>query len=181
MNYLFTITIISSALWSISLIFTLMFPKYRIWPPPSKNSWQYWFTWILTIISVVGVILISIINRNTFIYNHWSHYIIGSLLILGGVIFALWGVRTLTLHMSSGLKNTLITNGPYKYTRNPQYVGDISVLLGIIIISNSLMVIIPVALSILWFILAPFTEEPWLRQQYGTAYDEFCSKIPRFF
>ncbi|MDH3622522.1 MAG: hypothetical protein OES69_13780 [Myxococcales bacterium] len=31
-----------------------------------------------------------------------------------------------------------------------------------------------------WFALTPFTEEPWLRKQYGEAYDAYCQRVPRF-
>lgn len=33
---------------------------------------------------------------------------------------------------------------------------------------------------ILVYGLFPFTEEPWLREQYGDDYEEYCERTPRF-
>ena len=74
----------------------------------------------------------------------------------------------------------LVAEGPYRYTRNPQYVGDIVGLLGWGILCNSLLTWIVSLLGMAWFALAPFTEEPWLRARYGPAYEEFRRRVPRF-
>jgi len=31
-----------------------------------------------------------------------------------------------------------------------------------------------------WFVLAPFTEEPWLRDKFGAEYDSYMKRVPRF-
>jgi protein-S-isoprenylcysteine O-methyltransferase Ste14 len=36
-------------------------------------------------------------------------------------------------------------------------------------------------LAILIFVLAPFSEEPWLIEQHGEAYDKYMKQTPRFF
>ncbi|OEF99881.1 hypothetical protein BHF71_01530 [Vulcanibacillus modesticaldus] len=119
---LLVISTITGFLWAGSLVITIVSSKYKIWPPPARNSWQYWYTWILTIITVFGTLVISILDRNTFIFTHPSRLLIGGILMVSGIVFALWGVRTLNVHMSLGLKGKLIMEGPYKYSRNPQYV-----------------------------------------------------------
>ena len=70
--------------------------------------------------------------------------------------------------------------GPYKFTRNPQYVSDIVLLLGWAILCNSLRTWIASVLAAAWFALAPFTEEPWLRAQYGEAYDAYRRRVSRY-
>jgi protein-S-isoprenylcysteine O-methyltransferase Ste14 len=97
-----------------------------------------------------------------------------------GLIIAIWGIKTLSIHSSLGLKGTLVTRGIYKYSRNPQYLGDILIFIGIIIISNSLLTLITGFLGILWNFLTPFTEEPWLKKQFQEVYDEYCKKVRRF-
>jgi len=93
---------------------------------------------------------------------------------------ALWGVVTLGIHASQGLGGDLVREGPYRFTRNPQYVGDIAIIIGYIVFSNSRMALIAGLLGIGWFVLAPFVEEPWLRARFGDAYDEYVSEVPRF-
>ncbi|HEC37734.1 MAG TPA: isoprenylcysteine carboxylmethyltransferase family protein [bacterium] len=147
--------------------------------PPSKNSCQFWTIWIFSIISYLGIILLSILDWNSFVLSHWSRYPIGFIFLTMGFIIAILGVKALSVHSSLGLKGTLIIQGIYKYTRNPQYLGDILLFIGIIIISNSLLTFINGFLGILWNILTPFTEEPWLKKQFKEDYVEYCKKVRR--
>jgi protein-S-isoprenylcysteine O-methyltransferase Ste14 len=89
-------------------------------------------------------------------------------------------MKTLSIHSSLGLKGKLITHGPYKYSRNPQYLGDILIFLGIVLISNSLLTLITGIFGILWNILTPFAEEPWLLERFGKVYEDYCKKVRRF-
>ena len=81
---------------------------------------------------------------------------------------------------SSGLKDGFVSSGPYRFTRNPQYVGDIILFVGVSITANSLLLWITHALLILVFVIAPLTEERWLEDQYGQVYREYRRDIPRF-
>ncbi|MFC7130621.1 methyltransferase family protein [Haloferax chudinovii] len=83
---------------------------------------------------------------------------------------------------SSGREGELRTDGIYGYTRNPQSVGFIPFVVGTIIATNSRKLAIHGILTIIIiYVLFPFAEEPWLREQYGETYDEFCEQTPRFF
>ena len=73
-----------------------------------------------------------------------------------------------------------VASGPYRFTRNPQYLGDNILFFGVSIIANSLLLWIAHALLILVFVMAPLTEERWLEDQYGQAYREYRRKIRRF-
>ena len=108
-------------------------------------------------------------------------YHLGIILVIFGNIFAFWGMKTLSTHSTLGLKNKFIYNGPYRYSRNPQYVGDIAILIGFIILSGSWLVFISFGTAILWFSITPFSEEPWLRDQYGEAYIKYTKEIKRYF
>lgn len=177
---LFTIVLLANLLVLFGLFITLFFPKTRIWPPPGKRSWQFWSTWILGTIGMIGVPVVGILDSETLGYTHWSRFLIGGSLILFAVPFAIWAIRTLSVHQTSGLKGTLVTRGPYQYTRNPQYVADILLYIGVILITSSFMALMTGILVILWFALAPFSEEPWLQQQFGKQYEEYCNNVPRF-
>jgi len=176
----FIATTAAGLLLGALLLFSRMDPSWRVWPPPGRDSWQYRLVWILTDVAAVGIVAVGILDWNTFVLAHWLRLPIGGGLALAGLALALWGVRTLGIHRTLGLSETLIHAGPYRFTRNPQYVGDIALLLGWAIACNSLLAWIVSALGAAWFALAPFTEEPWLREQYGEAYDAYRSRVPRF-
>jgi protein-S-isoprenylcysteine O-methyltransferase Ste14 len=86
----------------------------------------------------------------------------------------------LSVQTTLGLGGSLVKTGLYRYSRNPQYVSDIVALAGYAILSNSWMTMITTFLGMVWFALAPFTEEPWLRERYGDEYEKYKSEVPRF-
>ena len=159
---------------------SILFPRFRIWPPPRKDSWQFWISWIFSSAGMVGAPLVGILDLETLGYYHWFRFLIGGLMIVIGGSFALWGTRTLSAYQSRGLKGKLVMNGPYQYTRNPQYVGFIILYFGVILVLNSLMGLITGTVVVISFLLLPLSEEPWLRQHYGKPYEEYCKKVPRF-
>lgn len=76
----------------------------------------------------------------------------------------------------------LITTGLFTHCRNPLYVGNILMLLGLGIIANSLFyitVFIPLFLFIYQSIV--LAEENFLRNKFGSVYNAYCSKVNRWF
>ena len=59
-------------------------------------------------------------------------------------------------------------------------MGDIALLVGWALVCGSPRTWVVSLLGAAWFALAPFTEEPWLREQYGPAYDAYRQRVPRF-
>ncbi len=86
-----------------------------------------------------------------------------------------FGARTII-----GLGDKLITTGPYRYSRNPQYMGDSVTMFAYMLFTNSVLVWIIGSLAIVLNILAPFAEEPWLEERFGDAYLEYKRRVPRF-
>jgi protein-S-isoprenylcysteine O-methyltransferase Ste14 len=180
LDFAFAVTLAAETLLGALLIVSWLDPSRRVWPPPGRASWQFRMVWILTDVAAVGILVVGILDWNSFAMDHWLRLPIAGGLALAGLGLALWGVRTLGMHRSLGLRKALVEAGPYPFTRNPQYVGDIVLLLGWAIACNSLRTWIVAALAAAWFALTPFTEEPWLREQYGAAYDAYRRRVPRF-
>ncbi|MFV1858529.1 MAG: isoprenylcysteine carboxylmethyltransferase family protein [Anaerolineales bacterium] len=180
LTYILVVTLVAQALLGGSLIVTLLVPGIRIWPPPGKKSWQYVFTWGLTFVSFGGILALGILDWNSFLFDHWLRFPVGIALIAFGLYLVLWAIRTLGSDASQGLGGGLIREGPYRWTRNPQYVADLAILAGFAVLSNSFLALITGALAAVWFILAPFTEEPWLRDQLGEEYEQYMNQVPRF-
>ena len=75
----------------------------------------------------------------------------------------------------------LVTEGIFNHCRNPLYVGNILMLLGVGILANSLVyvvIIIPVFLFVYQAIV--LAEENFLRGKFGPGYDEYCKKVNRW-
>lgn len=76
----------------------------------------------------------------------------------------------------------LVTEGIFTHCRNPLYVGNILMLLGVGILANSLFyvgIMIPVFLFIYQAIV--LAEENFLRGKFGPGFDEYCKKVNRWF
>ena len=75
----------------------------------------------------------------------------------------------------------LVTEGIFNHSRNPLYIGNILMLLGIGILANSLIyvgIVIPVFLFIYQAIV--LAEEKFLRNKFGESYDQYCLKVKRW-
>jgi len=176
----FGIALVLEFLLGGGLIVSLILPKYRIWPPPKKGSWQYWYIHFSTESSIFCFLALGILEWNTWFLTHWLRFVFASILILVGAPFFLWALRTLTIATSLGLKGKLVTYGLYRYSRNPQYVGAILFFSGLIILFNSFYAFIIGTIGNIWFLLTPFIEEPWLREQFKKEYIDYSKKVPRF-
>jgi protein-S-isoprenylcysteine O-methyltransferase Ste14 len=76
---------------------------------------------------------------------------------------------------------TLNTRGPYAHVRNPLYVGNLGIVLGLLLIAHDPWVYVG---GLLFFFGEYFfiirAEENFLRGLYGARFDEFCQKVPRW-
>src|SRR5919198_1431798 len=75
----------------------------------------------------------------------------------------------------------LVMRGPYGWTRNPMYVGMISILVGEAVMERSVVLAeYAVAVLIGFFAFVVLYEEPTLRAKFGAAYDEYRGRVPRW-
>ena len=177
---LFLVILVLAAGFSFGIVIHLFNPKLNIWPPPGQNSWQFWYTWMLYTLGAIGLPTVAILDWGSMKLDQWSFYLLGFGCLLIAVPLSEWSVRTLEVHQTLGLKGTLLTKGPYRLSRNPQYVAVILIYAGIVLITTSTMGLIISAIMALWFLLAPFSEEPWLEGQFGEQYQEYRKNVPRF-
>jgi protein-S-isoprenylcysteine O-methyltransferase Ste14 len=76
----------------------------------------------------------------------------------------------------------LVTDGVFRFSRNPIYVGMTSVYIGIALCARSLpaLVLLPVALALLDH-AAVDPEERYLARKFGDAYRAYSDAVPRWF
>jgi protein-S-isoprenylcysteine O-methyltransferase Ste14 len=75
----------------------------------------------------------------------------------------------------------LVTQGPYRFARNPMYIGAILVLAGAALFYQSLLLL---AFCSLFFAATHFFvvwyEEPTLRRIFGSGYEAYCRQVRRW-
>jgi protein-S-isoprenylcysteine O-methyltransferase Ste14 len=74
----------------------------------------------------------------------------------------------------------LVTDGPYRYSRNPLYVGDILMWAGWSILLGSLPVAVGVAVLTLGLQVGVRLEERGLARQFGDRWKAYAATVPRF-
>lgn len=82
---------------------------------------------------------------------------------------------------TSPTNKVLVTDGIYKYTRNPMYVGMITSLIGIAFIVGTLPMFVAVFAQfvVLNFLFIPF-EEKKLSNIFGDQYNSYKLKVRRW-
>ena len=75
----------------------------------------------------------------------------------------------------------LVARGPYRYVRNPMYVGLALMILGIARWMRAPGLLIYLAVVLVWFhLFVVFYEEPTLRRLFGAAYEDYLRTVPRW-
>ncbi|HKZ74474.1 MAG TPA: isoprenylcysteine carboxylmethyltransferase family protein [Steroidobacteraceae bacterium] len=75
----------------------------------------------------------------------------------------------------------LVTGGLYSHTRNPMYVGNLLILAGIAVASNSwTCVIVAIPLFAFFYACIVAAEEDYLGRKFGPAFDAYVRDVPRW-
>ncbi len=110
--------------------------------------------------------------------------VLGGLLIVLGEWLRMWAVgyaggstRTRTL----GAARDLVTTGPYAHVRNPLYLGNLVLSLGVCVVANVYWMI---AVLVIGFLVqyTPIirSEESYLLEMCGDRYRAYTAAVPRF-
>ena len=111
--------------------------------------------------------------------------VVGLLLLAVSLLLMVWASRefrrakTAVPHKIG--TSTLVTTGPYRFTRNPMYVSLTLLQIGLGLIMNSawvLLALIPVLLIINQVVIA--REEAYLTSQFGQRYLDYKTAVRRW-
>ncbi len=76
---------------------------------------------------------------------------------------------------------TLVTDGPYRYSRNPMYLGMLCYLLALMYwLGNPIAAIAPLGFVMLMNRTQIAREEAMLRATFGQEYSQYCSRVRRW-
>lgn len=113
------------------------------------------------------------------------------LALIAGIVIALLGqiLRGITVgldyivrggHKRQVHAEVLVHGGMFAHCRNPLYVGNYLILVGVGVASNALLFLVialPFFLFAYWAIIA--AEEAFLRGKFGEEFDKYCSEVNR--
>ena len=100
-----------------------------------------------------------------------------------------WALRTLgknwvhALDQSGFLRRkeaTLVTNGPYRYVRNPIYLWSFVFLTALSLVAANWLLLVPTFLLITLLYAQVGKEERMLIDKFGDEYREYMKRTPRF-
>lgn len=110
----------------------------------------------------------------------------GFALVGAGVLLAvsalLGFLKQRTTPIPHGEPSALVVTGAYRWTRNPMYLGVFTVLFGVALYFGTLpfFLVPPAFVLAIGRIHVPF-EEAKLAGLFGTAYEDFKARVPRWF
>jgi protein-S-isoprenylcysteine O-methyltransferase Ste14 len=110
---------------------------------------------------------------------------LGAILIAGGLALMAWALRlflrTGTPFRPDRAATALVIAGPYRYTRNPMYVGLAGIYLGLAVGFQSLwaVLLLPVVLYVIWR-EAILKEEAFLAHKFGADYTRYKESVRRW-
>jgi protein-S-isoprenylcysteine O-methyltransferase Ste14 len=75
----------------------------------------------------------------------------------------------------------LVIRGLYRYTRNPMYVGVLTVILGWAVLFQSVaLVIYALFVGLVFHLFIVLYEERHLQRGFGGEYDDYCARVRRW-
>lgn len=119
------------------------------------------------------------------LHAFWSLHVTGGILSFAGVVLGLWGIhafhRAGTNVRPDRPVTALVTDGPFRYTRNPLYIGLTTIYLGIVFSTGVLwlfVTLIPVLAVTHWKIVR--REEQFLEAKFGDDYRTYKALVRRW-
>jgi protein-S-isoprenylcysteine O-methyltransferase Ste14 len=111
--------------------------------------------------------------------------IAGSLIGVAGLALTAWAIFTLRRARTTVLPHhgasVLVASGPFRFRRNPIYLGEVMIILGLAELTKSLWLVIlaPIfALLITWLAILP--EERHLEAKFGDDYRAYKARTRRW-
>ncbi len=112
-------------------------------------------------------------------------FVAAALLVVLGLAWMVWGLLTFR-RVKTGIiphhpATMLVTEGPYRFGRNPMYLGMSGFYLGVAFWLNSwwALLFFPIVIALLLRLVVR-REEAYLERTFGAAYGRYCERVPRW-
>lgn len=108
---------------------------------------------------------------------------VGALLAIAAAAIRTWGaafLKSSVVHDLDLHSEALVADGPYRYVRNPLYLGGVLLAAGIGLMASRVGLVVLVAGSYLFYARLIGREEAQLVESQGERYAAYCRAVPRF-
>ncbi len=148
--------------------------------PPSRVPWPP----LLFISVIIGGRLLGHFAPLPLVPQELAH-VAGALLVSLGLANDIWCAVTLRRNKTTILPHrpvsTLVTSGPFRYSRNPIYISELALTLGLgLLLRSPWMIFLTPLLFFALVKLAIEPEERHLERKFGTRYQQYVAHTPRW-
>jgi protein-S-isoprenylcysteine O-methyltransferase Ste14 len=139
----------------------------------------------LVVPGTVGVYVPLLIAREQAPVSGSRFGIALTLLIAGGALYAwcVWNFAVVGRGTPAPIdaSKKLVTHGPYRFARNPMYLGVLVVILGLAVLLQSAAVLgYAVGVGVCCHLFVVLYEEPHLRRAFGAEYESYRLRVGRW-
>ena len=101
--------------------------------------------------------------------------------VLAGTCIVIFLIRGRGTPAPFDAPREFVVSGPYRYVRNPMYVGAIALMLGAgLALSSASVVLLAFASLFVMHLFVIVYEEPTLSDRFGASYREYRTAVPRW-
>ena len=117
--------------------------------------------------------------------DHGLRLVAGTLIGAGGAALfwsGLWTfVRQRTGILLQQPATRIVTTGPYRWSRNPQYVAFVALYFGLSILANTVwpLVLLPLVIAVVNWLVIP-REEEYMHRTFRDEYRAYCRRVHRW-
>jgi protein-S-isoprenylcysteine O-methyltransferase Ste14 len=137
---------------------------------------------------IQGLISGNVTSTFVLIGQRWGDAGINAMAcVAAGLVVVAWLIRlwASSYHSPGVVMNvdvvtgTFTAAGPYRYVRNPLYLGNVLLSLGVGLLGPPMVTVLVVGLNLAFAFRLIAIEESFLRVSEGDAYAEYSKKVPR--
>jgi protein-S-isoprenylcysteine O-methyltransferase Ste14 len=118
-----------------------------------------------------------------FLFVLRSVFAFGAVLAIAAAAIRTWGaayLKSAVVHDLDLHNEMLVADGPFRWTRNPLYLGGVLLGAGIGFMASRLGWFVLVILIYVFYMRLIAREESELRKTQGASYAAYCARVPRF-
>lgn len=174
------------AAWAVFLVYWGASARWVKRParsePLGPRLFKYWLP------LAVAALLIRPVRSYPSSLLHWRFMpdamwaaMLGLVMTWAGVLFACHARGVLGANWSAQVQikqgHQLVVRGPYRLVRHPIYTGLLLALLGSACALGELRGLLAFAIVAMSFVVKLRLEERWMREQFGSAYDDYAQRV----
>jgi protein-S-isoprenylcysteine O-methyltransferase Ste14 len=164
---------------TLILVIGLISPRHRVWPPTGKHApGKKLMTGLFYFLSL-SIIVLGIFELPAAVFPSWIR-LIGMVSWLAGISLSAQAMSVLGKQATFGEFGELKDRGPYRVSRNPQYLGFMIALIGWAVFISTGLTLIACAGAIIPLLIVPLLEENWLENNYGEKYKIYKTRVRRW-